>query len=179
MARTGSRSTEVALPAASLAALRRALIEEVGADATARALQRAGHAAGDEFHALLSANGGASTLAQGEFWRRLNELFAVRGWGQLLHELVHPGIGALDSSDWAEAGAAEGASRPSCFFTTGLLANLLGRTAGQEIAVLEVECRARGDSRCRFLFGSPANLESVFAGLAAGRDVAGSIAELR
>ncbi|MGH7339243.1 MAG: V4R domain-containing protein [Candidatus Rokuibacteriota bacterium] len=68
--------------------------------------------------------------------------------------------------------------RPGCFFSTGLLANLLGQIAGQEIAVMEVECRSQGDARCRFVFGGPAALEELFNRIEAGQDVDGSIAAL-
>lgn len=182
---------ELALPVASLAALRRALHDEVGAEKAARALQQAGFAAGDAVHALLvgRAAGGqdaagpdaAEALAKlpgSVFWRRLNDLFASRGWGQLAHEDLHPGVGALESSDWVEADPETGASRPSCFFTAGLLANILGRTAGQPVGVLEVECRSRGDLRCRFIFGGPAAIDSVYAATLEGQSVEESLARL-
>ncbi|MBI4408194.1 MAG: hypothetical protein HY561_00705 [Gemmatimonadetes bacterium] len=175
---------ELALPVASLTALRQALLEEVGDDGAARALQRAGFAAGDAFFDLIARAAGGDAaqpahIAESLFWRRLSELFAARGWGRLAHEAVHAGVGALDSSDWIEAETAQAAQRPNCFFTTGLLANLLGRTAGADVAVMEVECRARGDLRCRFLFGGASALEALYADLAAGRDLEASLAALR
>jgi hypothetical protein len=54
--------------------------------------------------------------------------------------------------------------QPSCHFTTGVLANILGRAADGEVAVLEVECRSRGDQRCRFLFGGADAVYSVYVG---------------
>jgi hypothetical protein len=195
-----SRPAELAMPIASLAALRRALAAEVGPDAAARALLLAGHAAGDALYAAL-----ASRAAQGEsadlspadagtdapdpgaslaqvpqsvFWHHFADLFATRGWGRIAHEAVHGGVGSLESPDWAEADPTTGELRPSCFFTTGLLANLLGRVAGQEVAVLEVECRSRGDLRCRFLFGGAAALDSVYAALSEGRTVEEALAAL-
>jgi predicted hydrocarbon binding protein len=179
--RKSGRPAELVLPVASLAALRRALGTRVGADGAAEALREAGHAAGDALYEVLRSGLGADGLAQlGEagFWRRLGELFETRGWGELQQEAVHAGVGALDAADWVEADVESGAERPSCHFTTGLLANLLGQVAGQEIAVLESECRSRGDLRCRFLFGAPETLGAVHRTLLAGQDTNASIQEL-
>ena len=191
MGPTNSRPAELALPVASLAALRRALAGAVGADGAAHALQAAGHAAGDAFFRDLCRAPGRSAPAPGDedaealralpeaaFWRRFAHLFASRGWGTLAQQQAHPGVGALRSSDWVESDAASAAVRPSCFFSTGLLANLLGHVAGQEIAVMEVECRSRGDAQCRFLFGTPATLDRLYHRLAQDGDVAGSLAAL-
>jgi predicted hydrocarbon binding protein len=185
------RSTpELALPTASLLAIRQALTEEVGPDAAARALQRAGFAAGEALFPLLGdrpgpgagANSAAahppSELPETLFWRRLSELFASRGWGHLRYEPVHPGVGALVATDWVEASPAADAARPSCHFTTGLLANLLGFAADAEVGVLEVECRSRGDQRCRFLFGGAGALGAVYSSLLHGADVDQSLAQL-
>jgi predicted hydrocarbon binding protein len=179
--RKSGRPAELVLPVASLAALRRALGTRVGADDAAEALREAGHAAGDALFEVLRSGLGADGLAQlGEagFWKRLAELFETRGWGELQHEAVHAGVGALDAADWVEADAGSGSERPSCHFTTGLLANLLGHAAGQEIAVLESDCRSRGDLRCRFLFGAPETLGAVHRELVAGRDSNASIRAL-
>jgi hypothetical protein len=88
---------------------------------------------------------------------------------------VHEGLAALDSPNWVEA-EPNTTSRPSCFFTTGLLANLLGRAAGSEIAVLEIECRSCGDEHCRFLFGAPETLEAVYSRLRSGESIESSLA---
>lgn len=151
MARSGTRAPELALPVASLAAIRKALVTEVGPDGAARALQQAGFAAGDKLYDLLAnhlapaaadqANEGIGDIGAATFWRRLSEMFATRGWGRLAHEEVHVGVGALESSDWVEADPDSGATRPSCFFSAGVLANVLGRAANGEVGVLEVECR--------------------------------------
>jgi len=179
-----ARPQELALPVASLAALRRALVESTGDDVAARALQQAGVAAGDAFFHLLSPPGpagGSATPAEwneGVFWRRFAEMFERRGWGRIANERVHPGVAALDAFDWVESDAGMGATRPSCFFTAGLLANLLGRVVQDEVAVLEVECRSRGDARCRFLYGSPQNMDSVFGRLRAGAALEESLTAL-
>ncbi|MGH7469481.1 MAG: V4R domain-containing protein [Longimicrobiales bacterium] len=185
MSRPGSRPAELALPVSSLAALRAALADEVGADAAANALRAAGYAAGDGMFTALTqpfggdgeAGPGFDSVSANTFWRRLSELFSTRGWGTLAHEPVHPGVGVLQTSNWVEV-ELDSATRPSCYFTTGLLANLLGHAAEAEIAVLEVECRSRGDARCRFLFGAPVTLEALYGRLRAGESVDESIESL-
>lgn len=176
------RPLELALPVASLAALRAALEEAAGADHAALAFQAAGNAAGDAFHDILTAGSPAGSPAdwsEAVFWRRFAEVFARRGWGRLSNERVHEGVGALTAHDWVESDPERAAGRPSCAFTAGLLANLIGRIAGDEVAVLEVECRSAGDPRCRFLYGSPAALDAVYARLRAGEAVADTLASLR
>lgn len=169
-----TQAPELALPVASLAALRQSLEEEVGPDAAARALRRAGHAAGNALVPLLAEKPGAESsaeLRETAFWKRIQDLFATRGWGQVAFQPVHPGVGMLESSNWVEADAEFATERPSCFFTTGLLANVLGGATGHEVAVLEVECRSRGDLHCRFLFGSAETLRAVYEAAASGADL--------
>jgi hypothetical protein len=181
-----NRPAELALPVASLAALRRALVASVGEDDAARALQSAGVAAGDALFRVLAHGPGGSNgemsppeeWSESTFWRRFGELFERRGWGRLGNRLLHPGVGALDTADWVEVDPDAGARRPSCHFTAGLLANLLGRVSGEDVAVLEVECRSCGDGRCRFLYGSPVALDSVYAGIRDGAGVDDAIAAI-
>jgi hypothetical protein len=186
MGRPGSRPAELALPVACLGAIRDALSAEVGSDAAASALRVAGYAAGEALFTALTQPfadssgtdaGGPGALSANTFWRRLSQLLSTRGWGTLSHSAVHPGVGALDTTNWVEV-LPEPTTRPSCFFTTGLLANLLGLAANAEIAVLEVECRSCGDARCRFLFGSPATLEALYDRLRTGESVDQSMKSL-
>ncbi len=178
MPRSGTRAPELAFPVASLAALRQALTAEVGGNAAAQALRAAGHAAGDAWHAQLTNGADDSNVSESTFWRRVNHLFSSRGWGALKHASVHPGVGALDAADWVEAQPEAGEMRPSCFFTTGMLANLLGHAAGAEIAVMEVECRSAGHARCRFLFGSAEALNELYSRVASGSAVDSALSEL-
>jgi hypothetical protein len=165
------------------AALRLSLEATVGPDDAARALHRAGHDAGDSIFALLSeaALGNASgefqpasalaALDETEFWHRLSELLAGRGWGRLYFQAAHPSVGSLESADWAEADPSAASLRPSCHFTVGLLANLLCRVARAEVGVLETACRSRGDLHCRFLFGGRIALDRLYTGICAGVSV--------
>jgi hypothetical protein len=185
MGRPGARPPELALPVKSLAAIRYSLDQHVGSDAAANALRAAGYAAGDALFTALTQPFGTGTenqdgvgdVSADAFWRRLSQLFSTRGWGTLNHSSAHPGIGALDTTNWVEA-VPESSARPSCFFTTGLLANLLGRAAGSEIAVLEAECRSSGHERCRFLFGAPVTLNALYGRLRTGESVDQSIESL-
>ena len=42
-----------------------------------------------------------------------------------------------------------------------------------------MECRSRGDSRCRFLFGSPEALNGVYRRLLGGENLDAAVAQLR
>jgi hypothetical protein len=185
-----TRPPELALPVAGLAALRDALVETVGSDQAARALRRAGHAAGDAvFDAFAAGALGAGrgsedaaaalrALPADRFWRKFAEFFASRGWGTIGFEDAHEGVGALASGNWVESRPDLSLGRPSCHFSTGMFANLLGRAAGSPIAVLESRCRSRGDDRCEFLFASPATLDAVYGELLGGAEPAAALARL-
>jgi hypothetical protein len=184
---TQPRPAELAIPVGSLTALRHALADEVGDDAAARALQVAGVAAGRAFFDTLAHAGTAggrtgdsdpATWTESAFWRLLGDLLGRRGWGRIQNSHAHVGVGAIDAFDWVEAEPDAGALRPSCFFTTGLLANLLGRVVGDDVAVLEVACRSRGDAHCRFLYGSPETLDVVFSRIRNGADIEETLATL-
>ena len=158
MQRNQPRFPELALPVAALSALRRALAERVGDDDAAHALRAAGHAAGDVLAGVLAPAQDSAPLSQSAYFRRLAEMFATRGWGHFTHERAHPGVAVLQAADWVEADPEARTGRPSCFFTTGMLANILGQQVGGEIAVYEIECRSNGDTRCRFMIGAPETL---------------------
>jgi hypothetical protein len=75
---------------------------------------------------------------------------------------------ALDSTDWAEALDEPAGEYPSCHLSCGLLADFLGRISDGLVAVMEVECRSRGDARCRFLAGAPETLSTLYERMAQG-----------
>ncbi len=93
--------------------------------------------------------------------------FREVGWGNLATEAVAPGLLAIDSPDWVEAAPRE-ATVPSCHFSCGMLSDLFTRLGGYPAAVMEVECRTRGEARCRFLIGSPDLLTWLYEGILAG-----------
>jgi bacteriochlorophyll 4-vinyl reductase len=170
MSSTATRPSELALPAQAFTALRDALHAQVGPDAAAAALRMAGFAAGESFFRILADAGDEDLgrLPAVRFWKQFARLFASRGWGQFSYTEPHPGVGSLEAADWVESRGEEGSGQPACHFTTGLLSSLLGKVAGAEVGVMEVECRGRGDARCRFLFGGTDAVYSVYERVAAG-----------
>lgn len=147
-------------------------------DAAISILQEAGYASGEgvyrAFCRWLGTHAGTERpeeLDAAQFGGALSDFFEASGWGHLGVAPVGGAALALDSSDWAEAepGSAE---MPMCFFSAGMLADLMGRVSGEPVAVMEVECRSRGDSICRFLSASPATLQEVYEKMTAGMSYA-------
>lgn len=97
----------------------------------------------------------------------LSGFFRESGWGTVSLEPVAAGLVALDSPDWTEATPRD-AGIPSCHFSCGMLSDFLTRLGGYPAAVMEVECRSRGEARCRFLVGSPDLLTWIYEGVVAG-----------
>ncbi len=168
------------IPAAVLAAMHRAA-RQLGSPVEAAALVRQiGYESGEGFleeftgwlmHHRQDPGVAPSDLSAEEFWHLLSAFFGRIGWGRLHFEQLHEGVAALRSQDWVEGRVVEQARQPSCHYTTGMLADLLGRLTDSEVAVLEVSCLARGDGSCRFLFGSPEGLQHVYEGLRSGQAV--------
>lgn len=166
----------IQLPAHSIRALRRTLVREVGGETATLALQEAGNSAGDTLYERLGHDDDLGEIPLAAFWDRLAALFRELGWGAVEHQAPHPGVGALVARDWFEVD--ESARSRSCPFTTGVLANILGRVAGSEVAVLQVACDEGGPGCVRFLFGAPQVLDRLYSGLREGRDVGAGLAAL-
>jgi predicted hydrocarbon binding protein len=131
-------------------------------------LQEAGYAAGEGLYRAFTAVNNPADLDADLLAETLSEFFTGGGWGTVSISPVGTGALALDSSDWAEAEPGTAPS-PMCFFSAGMLADFLGRLAEETVAVMEVECRSRGDARCRFLSGTPEVLEKVYSEMTQGR----------
>ena len=176
----GGAPREIAVPVSVFGSLRTELSREAGTLPTVHALHNAGYQAGTEAAATLAAaaKSGSATLGQDLFWAKLAEFFSKRGWGTLEHASAHRAIGILSSLDWAEATNGGGDPDASCFFSTGFLSGLLSETAGGPVAVLEVGCRTRGESACRFAFGSEAAIHDLYGRLLDGVDLDGALAAL-
>lgn len=138
-------------------------------------LQEAGYGSGEGvFRAFAAWLPGATGIATppdidvAHFPGVLSDFLDSRGWGTVTVTPVGGAALAVDSVDWAEAdpGSAE---MPMCFFTAGMLADLLGRISGEPVAVMEVECRSRGDGRCRFLAAAPDTLQEVYQKMSEGK----------
>jgi hypothetical protein len=167
---------DIRIPADSVHAIRRSLYRELGAEAGAQALQEAGYAAGDALFERLERGTSDDPLGSTpstSFWDRLATAFRELGWGVMRHQALHPGVGALDAADWFEL---EGTGS-ACPFTTGALANILGRVAGTDVAVLQAPA-GEEPGTARFLFGSAGVLDDLYSGLREGRDLDTAIAGL-
>src|SRR2546425_6937829 len=131
-------------------------------------LQEAGYAAGEGLFKAFTAVNSPTDLDADLLAGTLSEFFTSGGWGTVTLTPVGTGALALDSSDWAEAEPGM-AQSPMCFFSAGMLADFLGRLSDETVAVMEVECRSRGDERCRFLSATPEVLDKVYNEMTAGR----------
>ncbi len=154
--------------------LRTALERDTGLQASTY-LQEAGFAGGEELFAefsewLLATRGveRPSDLDVQYLSEVLSEFFADQGWGKLEATPLSTSILALDSAEWAEAAEDGRGEFPSCYLTCGLLADFFGRLSDGLVAVMEVECRSRGDTRCRFLAGAPETLSALYDRMAQG-----------
>lgn len=173
-----AKSNDIRIPAESVQALRTALFRELGPEPAGHALQEAGYAAGDALFKRLVPGDDADlgALPSASFWDRLAGLFRELGWGRIRQEDMHPGVGAIVASDWFEVDP--DAPRSSCPFTTGVMANLLGRVAGEDVAVMQVPCVGEDDRCARFVYGSADALDRLYSGLREGRNLEAALAAL-
>ena len=169
---------EIAVPVSIFGSLRSELEKEAGALPTIHALHHAGYEAGSAAAASFAVGGDVRNMGQSAFWARLSEFFSRRGWGRLEQSGEHAGIALLSSPDWAEASPDAREPEASCCFTTGFLSGLLSELAGGPVAVLEVDCRARGDEQCCFAFGSELAIHDLYGHLLDGTDLEGALAAL-
>jgi predicted hydrocarbon binding protein len=144
-------------------------------DHTIAILQEAGYASGDGmYQAFCAWLPGATGIARpddidtAQFNSALSDFFAAQGWGTMTVQPIGGAALAVDSDDWAEADPGT-AQTPMCFFSAGMLADFLGRISGEPVAAMEVECRSKGDARCRFLSASPETLQQVYEAMTQGK----------
>jgi hypothetical protein len=169
---------EIAVPISIFTSLRNALEKEAGALPTIHALHHAGYEAGTAAAASFAGTGDVTAMGQSTFWAKFTDFFSRRGWGTLGRSGEHSAIALLTSPDWAEASPGAGDSNSSCSFSAGFLSGLLSELAGGSVAVLEVDCRARGDERCCFAFGSEVAVHDLYGHLLNGSDLDGALAAL-
>lgn len=172
----------VALPRQSLAALRSALMRDLGGG-FATYLQEAGYAGGDaiftSFREWLAARGGnAEGVGFAEFQGLAAEFFRDTGWGTLEIGTLNDVAVMLDSGDWAEADPTLSIGFPACYYSMGLLADFFGRMAEAPLACYEVECRSNGAARCRFLLGSAEVIGQVYQRMSEGVGYEAAVAEM-
>ena len=76
----------------------------------------------------------------------LSEFFADQGWGRLTATPLGQRCWRWTRAEWAEALDERQGEFPSCHLSCGLLADFLGRISQDLVAVMEVECRSRGEA---------------------------------
>jgi predicted hydrocarbon binding protein len=180
---TATPTRRLSLPAALLRSLLAAIVAERTPAESASLLRQAGYDAGEELYAMLqdelaaAGSGEASlpALPTSSFWKHFTGFWRPLGWGSLQHRQLHDAVAELASENWAEA---EAAGQLGCQLTTGLFADLLSRVAATDVAVLEVECRARGEEHCRFLIGNARALTTLHAALLDGRPLDDALQQL-
>jgi predicted hydrocarbon binding protein len=162
--------------------LRASLERDAGLQAATH-LQEAGFAGGEELYGAfaewLKAERDVdppSDLDVQFLGEVLSDFFAEQGWGKLKVMPLGDAVLALDSEDWAEALDQPQSDYPSCHLSCGLLADFLGRVSNGLVAVMEVECRSRGDRKCRFLAGAPDTLSVLYDRMAQGSGYVEAIA---
>lgn len=168
---------DIPLAPTSLVALSPAALQRLRDTAGAQVLQEAGYAAGDglyrAFAAWLPTVAGVDDpgeVAASRLPDLVGRFFASLGWGGVTVTQLADAVVAVDSADWAEAQGGAGLPYPSCAFTSGVLADFFTRLADAPLATMEVECRSRGDARCRWLLGAPESLTALYDHMAQGAD---------
>jgi hypothetical protein len=163
----GFDSQTVALGRRSLHQLRAALERSLGVHA-APLLQEAGFASGEALYSGFEAwvrdryqVGRPQELDAVHLGEALSGFLAHHGWGEVSLERLGPSVVCLDAPEWAESAPGAG-QYPSCHVSAGILADVFSRLSAGQFAAMEVECRSRGDARCRFLLASPETLTLVY-----------------
>lgn len=165
----------------SIQHLRQALERDAGPQA-ATWLQEAGFAGGEALYLAYTewlADRYSVTRPAALDVRHLGEtlsaFFREFGWGPVEVAPLTPAVIALDSVEWWEADPGSGATFPSCYLSSGLLAEFLTRVSETPLGVMEVECRSRGDRLCRFLAGAPETLQIVYQRMTEGTEYSSAL----
>jgi len=116
---------------------------------------------------------GAEDLDPDDFWSALDARVRQLNLGFVHFEPLDEGLAVLAWYQMPETGCDGTVERTTtgCHLATGLLGGLLGRAAGQSIAVLEIACGAAGSEPCWFLIGSESRLTAIHDRLARGEDL--------
>ena len=160
-------SREITMPAWTFSALRDELGKISDKHSSTTLLQKVGYRSGISSSAVFKEGLNSAVLEtmQSTFWTHLCDFFSCRGWGTLVVDSDHPGLGFLTSNDWAEAMTAEVDRNASCCFSKGFISGLLSEIVESPVAVLESKCRARGDRACEFAFGAEQAVRELYSQL--------------
>lgn len=168
---------DIPLQPSALVALSPAALHRLRDTAGSQVLQEAGYAAGEgayrTFAAWLPGVAGVDDpgeLAAARLAEVLSRFLSSLGWGGVVLTQLSDAVVAVDSVDWPEAQPDAGLQYPSCAFTSGLLADFMSRLGDAPLAVMEVECRSRGEARCRWLVGAPDSLTALYEHMTQGGD---------
>jgi len=168
---------DIPLAPGSLVALSPAALHRLRDSAGAQALQEAGYAAGDDLYRAftswlpsVASVDDPADLAAERLPEIVSRFFSSIGWGGVSVSQLAASTVAVDSADWAEAQPGVGLQYPSCAFTSGVLADFFSLLGSAPLATMEVECRSRGDARCRWLLGAPESLTTLYEHMAQGAD---------
>jgi hypothetical protein len=132
------------------------VLAEIRSPVEAAMLQREigfalGASFGDAFDAWI---GEASDTTADEYWTALSRFFEQAGWGRLRFEQLAEGVGSLRAEPWVDADG---------HVSTGILADILSRAAGSDVAVMETPAdAAREAGGCRFVFGSQEAMQALY-----------------
>ena len=167
----------VQVPADLISSVRRALAGDREPLQAVNLLRQVGYEVGAQVHeglqSHLASSGDPHALDADAFWRGVSDYFEGLGWGRVEHRQLHPGVGALDLVDWLEQGSDGGPV--GCHLSTGFFTDLLQRTVGEGVVVMEVPA---GPGRSRLLFGSGETLGAVYEALSTGASLDDAIARL-
>ena len=173
------------LPHPLLTSISRAIAADRSPRDAAVLLRQAGYDAGRSFFEYFenwapdhTGESSVRALPAPQFWNAFRDFWDFLGWGMLEHRQIHEGVAVLESADWIEAEPDGVGAGTGCHLSTGLLADFLSRIAGEDVAVMEIECRARGAERCRFLIGSPQTLTTLYQEVEQGRTFDDALAGL-
>jgi predicted hydrocarbon binding protein len=95
------------------------------------------------------------------------------GWGNWRYDFSHArnGLVFVDLFDSAVVAALGNVGTISCYLYSGLFAAAFSHLAHRDLACIELECAARGDSRCKFLVATPQRVDAAAGQRNAGERV--------
>jgi uncharacterized protein len=85
------------------------------------------------------------------------------GWGNWRYDFRHAksGLVFIDLYDSAVVGALGQIGTISCYLYAGLYAAAFSHLAHRDLACIELQCAARGDSHCKFLVATPQRVDAA------------------
>jgi predicted hydrocarbon binding protein len=147
-------------------------IWHAGGDQAPAVLQEMGYGEGPYLHQLFvdwcarHGYGVPENVAAANFSQLASAFFDETGWGTVSVTSIADSVMAVDSANWCEAGAP--VQYPSCYLSSGMLADFFSRLAGAQLVSMEVECRTVAHERCRFIIASAETIQHVYEAMAQG-----------